>query len=81
MISERVDIAARGFWISGQWEFFDIRVLNPTARWYGSQELTKTYEKNEREMKRQYNERILEIEHGSFPPFVMAALGGIGRQE
>ena len=51
------------------------------VRWYGSQELTKAYEKNEREMKKQYNERILEVEHGSFPPFVIAALGGMGRQE
>ena len=51
------------------------------VRWYGSQELTKAYEKNEREMKKQCNDRILEVEHGSFPPFVMAALGGMGRQE
>ena len=36
-----VDIAARRFWISGQWVFFDIRVFNPMARQYGSQELNK----------------------------------------
>ena len=49
------------------------------ARRYGSQELTKTYEINEREEKRQYNERILEVEHGLFTPLVMTALGGMGR--
>ena len=32
---------------------------------------------NEREKKRQYNERILEVEHGSFTPFVMTVLGGM----
>ena len=64
----RVDIVARGFWISGQWTFFNIRVFNPIARGYGSQELTKAYEINEREKKRQFNERILEVEHGSFTP-------------
>ena len=36
-----VDIAARGFWISGQRAFFDIRVFNPMAQRYGNQEFTK----------------------------------------
>ena len=74
----RLDIAVRGFWISGQRAFFDIRVFNPMARRYESQELNKAYEINERENKRHYNERILEVEHGSFTPLVMRALGGIG---
>ena len=50
------------------------------ARWYGSEELTKAYEINEREKKRQYNERILEVEHGYFTPLVMTALGDMGRE-
>ena len=50
------------------------------VRWYGSQELIKAYEINEREKKRQYNERILHVEHGSFTPLVMTALGGMGRE-
>ena len=45
-----------------------------------SQELTKAYKTNEREKKRQYNERILEVQHGSFTPLVMTALGGMGRE-
>ena len=52
----QVDIAARGFWISDQWVFFDIRVFSPMAQRHGSQELTKVYEINEREKKKQYNE-------------------------
>ena len=76
----RVDIAARGFWISGQQAFFDIRVFNPMAQRYGSQELTKAYQINECEKKRQYNEGILGVEHGSFTPLVMTALGGMGRE-
>ena len=77
---EHVDIGTRGFWISGQQVFFDIRVFNPITQRYGSQELTKAYEINEREKKRQYNERILEVEHASFTPLVMTTLGGIGRK-
>ena len=73
----RLDIAARGFWISA---FFDIRVFNPMARRYESQELNKAYEINECEKKRQYNEQILEVEHVSFTLLVMTALGGMGRE-
>ena len=76
----RIYIAARGFWISGQRAFFDIRVFNPIARQYESQELNKAYEINDREKKRQHNKRILEVEHGSFTPLVMTALGRMGRE-
>ena len=76
----RVDVAAGEFWISRQRAFFDIRVFNPMTQRYGSQELTKAYEINKREKKRQYNERILDVEHGSFTPLVMTALGGMGRE-
>ena len=64
----RLDIATRGFWISGQRAFFDISVFNPMAQWYGSQELNKAYEINEREKKRQKNKQILEVKHSSFTP-------------
>ena len=37
-----VDIAARGYWISGHQAFFDIWVFNPMAERYGSQELKHT---------------------------------------
>ena len=35
---------------------------------------------NETEKKRQYNERILNVEHGSFTPLVFSAMGGMGRE-
>ena len=76
----RVGIIARGFWISGQRAFFEIRVFNPMPQRYRSQGLTTAYETNELEKKRQYNGRILEVEHGSFTPLVMTALGGMGRE-
>ena len=55
----RVDISARGFWLTGQVVFFDVRVFNPTAKRYVNQELRKSYEVNEKEKNKQYNERIL----------------------
>ena len=76
----RLDISVRGFWIAGQMAFFDVRVFNPNAKRYANQELSKAYEINEKEKKKQYNERVLQVEHGSFTPLVMSATGGMGRE-
>ena len=76
----RSDVCARGFWTTGQMAFFDIRVFNPIAKRYSNKEIAKTYEINEKEKKKQYNERILQVEHGTFTPLVMSATGGMGRE-
>ena len=33
-----------------------------------------------KKIKKNYNERILEVEHSSFTPIVMSAYGGIGKE-
>ena len=79
----RLDICARDFWQAGQMAFFDVRVFNPTAKRYVNQEFSETYEVNEREKKKLYNERnyMLQIEHAaSFSPLVMSETGGMGRE-
>ena len=67
------DVSARGFWSAGQVTFLDVRVFNPNANRYVNQSLKKTYEINEKEKKRVYNERVQEIEQGSCTPIVMSA--------
>ena len=62
------------------WEFFDVRVFNPNARRYAKQELSKTYQLNEKEKKRLYNERIMQVEHSTFTRLVISATGGMGRE-
>ena len=76
----RLDICARSFWEAGQIAFFDVRVFNPTAKRYANQEISKSYDINEKEKKKLYNERILQVEHGSFTPLVMSATGGMSRE-
>ena len=76
----RLDISARSFWITGQKAFLDVRVFNPLAGRYGNSNISKTYEINEKEKKRSYNERVQQIEHGSFTPLVFSATGGMGRE-
>uniref|UniRef100_A0A7M5WUJ6 Uncharacterized protein n=1 Tax=Clytia hemisphaerica TaxID=252671 RepID=A0A7M5WUJ6_9CNID len=76
----RLDIAARGFWIPGQKAFFDVRVFNPIAKRFSNSTISKACDSNEKEKKRVYNSRILQIEHGSFTPIVFTAMGGMGRE-
>ena len=56
----------------GQRSFFEIRVFDLNARRYRNQELAKCYETNEKEKKRQYNERVLQIENGIYTPLVFS---------
>ena len=76
----RADVSAQSFWITGQTAFLDVRVFNPNAKRYVSQELSKAYDVNEKEKKKKYNERIQQVEHGTFTPLVMSAFGGMGRE-
>ena len=76
----RVDIAARGFLQRCEKAFFDVRVFNPYASTHKRQSLTSSFNANEREKKRHYNQRIVQVEHGSFTPVVFSAFGGCGRE-
>ena len=76
----RLDICARGFWNRGQDAFFDVRVFNPNAPGYRSQDLTQLYQVHEQEKKRAYNQRVLEVENGVFTPLVFSTSSGMGRE-
>ncbi|XP_066914998.1 uncharacterized protein [Clytia hemisphaerica] len=76
----RLDVSTVSFWTRGQRAFFDIRVFDLQAQRYRSQELTKCYETNEKEKKRHYNERILQVENGTFTPLVFSTNGAMGKE-
>ena len=76
----RLDVSARGFWVTGQKTFFDIRVFNPLAK-NVSLEPQSCYMLNENEKKRHYNNRVMEAEHGSLTPMVFSATSGYGREK
>ena len=73
----RLDIKTRGFWQRYEVTFFDVRVFNPFAKSNQNQKLSTVFEKNE-EKKRTYNQRVIQVEHGSFTPLVFGAHGGCG---
>ena len=76
----RLDIKARGFWNRGQDAYFDVRVFNPNAPSYHSQDLTHLYRRNEQEKKREYNQRVQKVEAGVFTPLVFSTSGGMGKE-
>ena len=77
--SARLDLAAERFWGGDrQHAFFDIRVFNPFTPSYRYTPLAQCYCRNKMEKKRAYDQRVREIEHGSFSPLVFSTTGGMG---
>ena len=75
----RLDISARGVWTKYQRAFFEVRVFDPLAKRYKVESLEQSYRSNENEKKRFYNERVLEVENGTFNPLVFSVYGGMGK--
>jgi len=76
----RLDICARGFWSTGQDAFFDVRVFHPNASSNRSTTIAAAYRKHEATKKREYAQRVREVEHGVFTPLVFSTTGGMGRE-
>ena len=74
----RLDVSAQGFWGDRQERaFFDVRVFNPLAPSNCKSSLNATYRRHENIKKRNYEQRVREVEHGSFTPLVFSASGGM----
>ena len=64
----------------GQTAFCDVKVFNPVARCHLHHRLSAVHKKNENEKKREYNQRILQVKHGSFTPLLFSCFGGMNRE-
>ena len=77
----RVDIKAKGFWSQGSQEaFFDVRVFHPFAPSYLNTSIAALYKQHENKKKREYGQRIRDIERGCFTPLVFTTTGGMGKE-
>lgn len=72
------DIRARGFWRAGQHAYFDVKVINPNSESYISTPTEKIYDRAEKDKKRKYNDRIMNVEGGTFTPLIFSVYGGVG---
>ena len=76
----RADIHARGFWGRRQGAFFDIRVFHPNAPSYRHTQIGSLFRRHELEKKREYGDRVRNVEFGSFTPLVFSTFGSLGRE-
>ena len=72
----RSDVSAVGLWHPMNRAFIDVMVFNPHAQSNAAMNLSQMYISHERSKKREYNDRILQVEKGSFSPAVFSCSGG-----
>ena len=72
----RLYVSVRSFWQWGQRAFYDVRIFKEPP----DQKLDTAFRSNENEKKRQYNQRIIEVEHGSFTPLIFTPHERNGRE-
>ena len=75
----RVDIRTRSLWERGQQTFFYLRVSDPNVCRYCNKP-QQCHVMNEQEKKRAYNERILQIDHGTLTSLMFSINDSIGRE-
>ena len=76
--STRPNVKAQDFRGSDrQCVYFDVKVFNPQASTNRTQTITVSYRRHEKEKRRAYVKRVVEVENGSFTPIVFST-GGSG---
>ena len=69
------EISGIGVWAPLERCFIDVRVVHPNCPTHVNKELKSLFDENEKQKKRAYNERILNVEKASFTPIVLATTG------
>ena len=62
----RSDVSGVGVWAPMERTFLDIHVFHPNCKTYVGREVAKVYKEKEQGKKRAYNERIIQVEKGTF---------------
>ena len=76
----RLDVRARGFWRAGQNAFFDVRITNADCTSQVASPVKSVLRKHELEKKRNYNQRIIQVEHGTLTPLIFTTSGAMGKE-
>ena len=77
----QLDVSARGVWAPLDRAFFDIRVFHPQAQTNASiKTVPGMYTHHEQLKKRHYNNRVINVEKGTFTPLVFSTSGGAGQE-
>lgn len=76
----RSDVRVRGFWSKGRNAFFEFRVSYPHARCYLGTKPENLLKQISKTRKREYGQRVREVEDGDFTPMVMFSTGGLSKE-
>ena len=77
MLARKDDRAAR-FWSKQEGAFFDIRVFHPNAASYKTTRPEELFVRHERNKQLEYEERVVNVDHGLFGPLVFSTTGAVG---
>ena len=69
---------AGGFLTPGVAAFFDVRVTYVNSRSNQGKHTAMIFKEQENEKKRKYNQRVMDVEMGTFTPLVFGTNGGMG---
>ena len=75
---EARDVRATGFWTRREAAFFDVRVFHAGASSYRDKSFSDLCQLHQRAKQLEYEERIINVDHGSFCPLVFATSGATG---
>jgi hypothetical protein len=76
----RSDVRVLGFFSRLRRAFFDISAFSPFAPSNKGKSLSACFVMHEKRKRREYLERIRNVEHGDFTPLIVSTTGGIGTQ-
>ena len=74
----RLDVAAVGIFGSYERTFLDVRVSNFNSPSFRDKSAEKLYVINENEKKKKYNQRVIQVDKGTFTPLIFNTNGGMG---
>ena len=72
-----LDIKVGGFWFRGVSAFFDVRVTHVNSQSNQKKSTEKIFESHEND---HYNQRVIDVEQGTFTPLVFGTKKGFGRE-
>ena len=71
----RLDMKAGGFWTPGVTAFFDVSVTHVNSRSNQGKHTATIFKEQENEKRRKYNQRVMDVEMGTFTPLVFGKNG------
>ena len=74
----RLDMKVGGFWTRGVTAFFDVQVTNANSQSNQGKHTATIFKEEENEKKRKYNQRVIDVEMGTFTPLVFSTNRGMG---